>query len=53
MSNAIIFYIETTGKNNPVLAEAVWVALDSISPFTLGEEFHQRYNPGKPISLLQ
>jgi len=41
----------TTGKDNPVLAEAVWVAFDCISPFTIGKEFHQRYNPGKPISL--
>ena len=51
MPNAIIFDIEATDKDNPVLIEAAWVALDSISPFTLGEEFHQRYNPGKPISL--
>lgn len=51
MPNAIIFDIEATDKDNPVLIEAAWVALDSISPFTLGAEFHQRYNPGKPISL--
>ena len=51
MPNAIIFDIEATDKDNPVLVEAAWVALDSISPFTLGAEFHQRYNPGKPISL--
>ena len=51
MPTAIIFDIEATDKDNPVLVEAAWVALDSISPFTLGEEFHQRYNPGKPISL--
>ena len=53
MSKTIIFDIEATDKDNPVLIEAAWVTLDSISPFTLGEEFHQRYNPGKPISLLQ
>jgi hypothetical protein len=51
MPTAIIFDIEATDKDNPVLVEAAWVALDCISPFTLGEEFHQRYNPGKPISL--
>ena len=51
MPNAIIFDIEATDKDNPVLIEAAWVALDSISPFSLGAEFHQRYNPGKPISL--
>jgi len=51
MPNAIIFDIEATDKDNPVLIEAAWVALDSIRPFTLGEEFHQRYNSGKPISL--
>ena len=51
MPNAIIFDIEATDKDNPVIVKAAWVALDGISPFTLGEEFHQRYNPGKPISL--
>ena len=42
MPNTIIFDIEATDKYNPVLVEAAWVALDSISPFTLDEEFHQR-----------
>lgn len=51
MPAAIIFDIEATDKDNPVLVEAAWVALEGISPFTLGEGFHQRYNPGKPISL--
>jgi exodeoxyribonuclease X len=51
MPTAIIFDIEATDKDNPVLIEAAWIALESISPFTLGEGFHQRYNPGKPISL--
>ena len=45
MTKTLIFDIEATDKDNPVLIEAAWVALDSISPFTLGEEFHQRYNP--------
>ena len=53
MPTAIIFDIEATDKDKPILVEAAWVTLDSISPVSLGEEFHQRYNPGKPISLLQ
>jgi exodeoxyribonuclease X len=53
MANAIIFDIEATDKDKPILVEAAWVTLDSISPVSLGEEFHQRYNPGKPISLGQ
>ena len=48
MPTAIIFDIEATDKDNPVLVEAAWVGLDSISLFTIGKEFHQRYNPGKP-----
>lgn len=51
MPAAIIFDIEATDKDNPVLVEAAWVAIESLSPFRLGEGFHQRYNPGKPISL--
>jgi hypothetical protein len=43
MPNAIIFDIEATDKDNPVLIEAAWVALDRISSFSLGEQFHQRY----------
>jgi hypothetical protein len=38
MPTAIIFDIEATGKDNSVLVEAAWVALEGISPFTLGEE---------------
>ena len=51
MPYAMIFDIEATDKDNPVLVEAAWVAFDSINPFSLGEQFHQRYNSGKPISL--
>ena len=52
MPNAIIFDIEATDKDNPVLIEAAWVALDSISPFTLGEEFHQ-YELDKDFTTSQ
>ena len=51
MPSAIIFDTEATGINEPVIIEAAWVAVDSLKPFTLGETFHQRYHPGKPISL--
>jgi hypothetical protein len=56
MPNAIIFDIETTGKDNPVLAEAVWVAFDSISPFTIGKvsstlQPRQAYQPIAVIRL--
>jgi exodeoxyribonuclease X len=51
MPNAIIFDIKASDIHKPILVEAAWVALDSISPFTLGEEFYQRYNPGILISL--
>ncbi len=49
MINAIIFDTETTGKNDPLMIEAAWIKLDSISPFSLSEQFNQRYNPKKPI----
>lgn len=48
---ALIFDTETTGTIDPVVVEAAWVELKSIQPFSLGESFCQRYNPGKPISL--
>jgi exodeoxyribonuclease X len=51
MTTAIIFDTEATDINQPVIVEAAWVALDNVSPFQLGATFHQRYNPGKPISL--
>lgn len=51
MPTAIIFDTEATGIVEPAIIEAAWVAVDSLSPFTLGETFHQRYQPGKPISL--
>ncbi|MEY3580548.1 MAG: hypothetical protein RI984_1652 [Pseudomonadota bacterium] len=51
MTTAIIFDTEATDINQPVIVEAAWVALDQVAPFILGDTFHQRYNPGKPISL--
>lgn len=51
MPTAIIFDTEATGIVDPVIIEAAWIAVDSLSPFSLGETFHQRYQPGKPISL--
>ena len=51
MPHAIIFDTEATDINQPVIVEAAWVALNNVSPFQLGDTFHQRYNPGKPISL--
>ena len=51
MTIAIIFDTEATDINQPVIVEAAWVALDQVAPFKLGDTFHQRYNPGKPISL--
>ena len=51
MPSAIIFDTEATGINEPVIIEAAWIAVDNLSPFTLGETFHQRYQPGKPITL--
>lgn len=51
MPTAIIFDTEATGIVEPVIIEAAWVAVDSLQPFALGERFHQRYQPGKPISL--
>ncbi len=49
MVKSIIFDTETTGKNDPLMIEAAWIKLDSISPFSLSEQFNQRYNPKKPI----
>jgi exodeoxyribonuclease X len=51
MPNAIIFDTEATDKNNPVIIEAAWLELSSLSPFTTSNPWVQRYNPGKPISL--
>lgn len=51
MPDAIIFDTEATGIVDPVIIEAAWVAVERLQPFTLGERFHQRYQPGKPISL--
>jgi exodeoxyribonuclease X len=51
MTQTLIFDTETTGKNNPVIIEAAWLKLESISPFKTSDSFNQRYNPEKPIDL--
>lgn len=51
MANSLIFDTETTDKTNPIIIEAAWLELDSISPFAIGESYVQRYNPGELISL--
>ena len=51
MHNAIIFDTETTSKNDPIIIEAAWLELASLTPFTLSNAHCQRYNPGQPITL--
>jgi len=51
MSQAIIFDVEATDKNDAVIIEAASLDVTSLSPFDAGNPWVQRYNPGKPISL--
>jgi len=51
MSQAIIFDVEATDKNNAVIIEAASLDVTSLKPFEVGNPWVQRYNPGKPISL--
>ena len=51
MSQAIIFDIEATDKNDAVIIEAASLDVTSLKPFEVGNPWVQRYNPGKPISL--
>ena len=51
MPKTIIFDTEATDIKEPVLIEAAWLEVTKIQPLTIGEQFVQRYNPGKPISL--
>ncbi|QWD60750.1 putative quorum-sensing-regulated virulence factor [Polynucleobacter sp. MWH-UH35A] len=51
MSQAIIFDIEATDKNDAVIIEAASLDVTSLNPFDVGNPWVQRYNPGKPISL--
>ena len=51
MSQAIIFDVEATDKNDAVLIEAASLDVTSLTPFDVGNPWVQRYNPGKPISL--
>lgn len=47
---AIIFDTETTGKHEPQIIEAAWIAVESPSNLS-GDQFEQRYKPSKPIEL--
>jgi len=51
MSQAIIFDVEATDKNDAVIIEAASLDVTSLTPFEVGNPWVQRYNPGKPISL--
>ena len=51
MSQAIIFDVEATDKNDAVIIEAASLDVTSLAPFDVGNPWVQRYNPGKPISL--
>ena len=51
MSQAIIFDVEATDKQDAVIIEAASLDVSSIKPLTVGNPWVQRYNPGKPISL--
>ena len=51
MSQAIIFDVEATDKNDAVIIEAASLDLTSLNPFAVVNPWVQRYNPGKPISL--
>ncbi len=51
MSQAIIFDVEATDKNDAVIIEAATLDVTSLNPFEVGNPWVQRYNPGKPISL--
>ena len=49
--SAIIFDTESTGVDPPRLIEAAWLKFSHPHDRTPQEQFQQRYNPGKPISL--
>ncbi|BDX21670.1 DNA exonuclease [Polynucleobacter sp. TUM22923] len=51
MSQAIIFDVEATDKNNAVIIEAASLDVVSIQPLEVSNPWVQRFNPGKPISL--
>ena len=51
MSQAIIFDVEATDKNDAVIIEAASLDITSLTPLEVGNPWVQRYNPGKPISL--
>ena len=51
MSQAIIFDVEATDKNDAVIIEAASLDVTSLAPLDVGNPWVQRYNPGKPISL--
>lgn len=47
---AIIFDTETTGKHEPQIIEAAWIAVESPTNLS-GGHFERRYKPSKPIEL--
>ncbi|OWF65510.1 DNA polymerase III subunit epsilon [Polynucleobacter hirudinilacicola] len=51
MTQAIIFDVEATDKNDAVIIEAASLDVISLNPFGVSNPWVQRYNPGKPISL--
>ena len=51
MSQAIIFDVEATDKNDAVIIEAASLDVTSLKPFEVDNPWVQRYSPGKPISL--
>ena len=45
MSQAIIFDVEATDKNDAVIIEAASLDVTSLNPFEVGNPWVQRYNP--------
>ena len=48
---ALIFDTETTGRVEPELIEAAWLAVSDLRTLEVEEQFVQRYRPAKPIEM--
>ena len=48
---ALIFDTETTGRVEPDLIEAAWLAMTDLRTLEVEEQFVQRYRPAKPIEM--
>jgi len=48
---ALIFDTETTGRVEPDLIEAAWLAVSDLKTLEVEEQFVQRYRPDKPIEM--